>query len=145
MTFSLVQPSTLKMEALYYSETVIVFNRNLLDHNTNVPRHENMYLPSLTSTMDAVLECRRNGASLAHPAVCTTLYETFLPAPFQEVLMDSLSDVPSAPGLLAVRCKISPMFMCSNLQMQAIDIRSSETSVYTRLNGVTSQKPLILA
>ena len=49
------------MEAVYYSETVIVFNRNLQDHNMNVPRHENMCLLNQ--------ECSRTGASLAHPAV----------------------------------------------------------------------------
>jgi hypothetical protein len=70
MTLSLIQPSTLKMEAVYYSETVIVFNRNLLDNSTNVPHHENMHLSSLTSTMKAIQACRSNGASLAHPAVC---------------------------------------------------------------------------
>ena len=59
--------------------------------------------------------------------------------------MDSLTDVPNAPRLSTVRCAESPIFLRPNLQTQALDIRSSETSVSTRLHGVTSQKPLILA
>jgi len=73
------------------------------------------------------------------------LIQTSLPAPYQEVSMDSHNDEPNAPSLSTVRCGESPIFLRPNLQIQALDIRSSETSLSTRLHGVTTQKQLILA